>query len=200
MSIESYLKQLKSTDANQRKAAIVALGKSGDPRALKPLAHIHKNDPDPALRELALRAGRYIQKQASQSAASVAAAASAPPPPAPSESANFWDVASSGSLSTSSPPVPSWVQDEGRTQLPSAKPVTDRDRQKARSLVDQALNLKVAGQTDKMLDSLAKAIALDPKLEDDYQVLSLLTIGLGVSSDRALEALEEYQKRPAHQT
>src|SRR5687768_8648079 len=63
MSIETYVKALKSDDPQKRRQAIVALGKSGDQRALKPLAETYKNDSDPQLRELALKAGRHLRKE-----------------------------------------------------------------------------------------------------------------------------------------
>src|SRR4051794_19158378 len=59
--IDQYLAQLTSDDPVQRRQAIVALGKSGDERALRPLANLIKTDPDPVLRELALRAGKHIR-------------------------------------------------------------------------------------------------------------------------------------------
>ncbi len=59
----SYIDQLKSPDPDERKQAILALGRLKDPAALKPLAEVYRSDPDPALRELALKAGRHIRLQ-----------------------------------------------------------------------------------------------------------------------------------------
>src|SRR5258708_334770 len=59
---DQYLQQLVSQDAAQRRQAIIALGNSGDAQALAALANVYKTDPDPALRELALKAGRYIKR------------------------------------------------------------------------------------------------------------------------------------------
>src|SRR5258707_11294646 len=58
---DQYLEQLASPDVSERRQAIIAFGKPADPRALAPLANIYKNDPDPSLRELALKAGRYLK-------------------------------------------------------------------------------------------------------------------------------------------
>ncbi|MEB2288205.1 MAG: HEAT repeat domain-containing protein [Anaerolineae bacterium] len=60
--LDTYLLQLRSDDPAQRRAAIIALANSRDPAALRPLAETFKNDPDPALRELALKAGRYLRQ------------------------------------------------------------------------------------------------------------------------------------------
>src|SRR5688572_21145837 len=65
MSIETYTRALQSDNPQKRRQAIVALGKSGDPHALKPLADAYKNESDPQLRELALKAGRHLRKELS---------------------------------------------------------------------------------------------------------------------------------------
>ncbi len=60
--IEYTIRQLQSDDPVQRRATIVALGNSRDPDALRLLAAVYRRDPDPALRELALKAGQFIQQ------------------------------------------------------------------------------------------------------------------------------------------
>ncbi len=60
---EQILTLLNNPDASQRKRGISAAAKTADRRYLKPLAQIYKTDPDPALRELAKKAGAYINKQ-----------------------------------------------------------------------------------------------------------------------------------------
>lgn len=59
---EQLVDQLKSADAAERREAIIGLGKLADPRALSHLAQVYKTDSDPALRELAAKAGRHINK------------------------------------------------------------------------------------------------------------------------------------------
>jgi len=71
--------QLKSSEATQRRQAIVGLGKLADQRALPLLANIFRSDPDPALRELAKKAGQHIKKQSTTSTAAGAASPSTPP-------------------------------------------------------------------------------------------------------------------------
>lgn len=61
--------QLHSADPDQRRQAIIALANSRDLAALKPLAEVFQHDPDPALRELALKAGRYLRRYAAPAAA-----------------------------------------------------------------------------------------------------------------------------------
>ena len=59
---QSLIDQLRSPNPAQRKQAIVALAKTGDHRVLQSLAEVYRTDPVPELRELALKAGRYIQQ------------------------------------------------------------------------------------------------------------------------------------------
>src|SRR5664279_200866 len=61
--IDELIQRLHDPDPNVRKQAIIALGKGKDPLALQPLAAIVRGDPNPALRELARKAGQYIRQQ-----------------------------------------------------------------------------------------------------------------------------------------
>ncbi|MEO8609486.1 MAG: hypothetical protein ABI690_16460 [Chloroflexota bacterium] len=64
MPIDSQVvAQLDSDDPEQRKAGIVALARSADAEALPLLVKLYRTDPDPALRELARKAGRRIKTQ-----------------------------------------------------------------------------------------------------------------------------------------
>jgi hypothetical protein len=63
MSSKPYLKQLRDRDAAQRKQAIKAVARGKDHSALKQLAIMAGDDPDPAIRELARKAGVYIRQQ-----------------------------------------------------------------------------------------------------------------------------------------
>jgi hypothetical protein len=77
MMSDSILALLNSSDPAQRKRGIGAAAKSADRRYLKLLAHIYKTDPDPALRDLAKKAGVYIHKH------QAAPSTPQPAPPAP---------------------------------------------------------------------------------------------------------------------
>lgn len=80
------MQQVRSTDPNVRREAIINMGKLGDARALSHLAQVYKTDPDPALRDLAAKAGRHIQrlqKEAQGNAAPNPVASPPAPPPAP---------------------------------------------------------------------------------------------------------------------
>jgi hypothetical protein len=63
-SFGQLIQQLQSPDPDQRRGAIMALANTKNRAALQPLAALYRSDPDPALRDLALKAGRYIQQTA----------------------------------------------------------------------------------------------------------------------------------------
>lgn len=79
---QDYLEQLRSPDPEIRRQAIIAIGRQKDPAALGPLADIYRNDPDPGLRELAYKAGRYIRNSGSETSEPVS-------PSSPSREASY---------------------------------------------------------------------------------------------------------------
>jgi hypothetical protein len=170
-NLQAYLKLLKSEDANQRRNAIISLGKSGDKQALPPLAHIYKTDPDPALRELALKAGRYIQKQAAT-----------PPPPASPHLSFAADVPPSAE-------IPQWMQNMGAGVV-KPKVVTERDRARAATLKDRAIDAQVSNQPDKVVDLLAEALQINPELEKDPMIIGLLAQATGMDGLTALAEIK----------
>jgi hypothetical protein len=60
----SILNDLNSVDPEIRKRGIKALVKSGDANAMRYLASLYKKDPDPDVRDLALKGGKHLQQQA----------------------------------------------------------------------------------------------------------------------------------------
>ena len=63
MSSKTDLKQLRHRDPAQRRKAIKAAARSKDHSALKQLAKMAGDDPQPEIRELARKAGLYIRQQ-----------------------------------------------------------------------------------------------------------------------------------------
>jgi tetratricopeptide (TPR) repeat protein len=54
---------LKSRDPEERKKAVRALAQTHTAESLRYLATIYKKDPDPGVRDLAIKAGRHIKKE-----------------------------------------------------------------------------------------------------------------------------------------
>lgn len=71
--IDELLNQLQSPDPQQRRQAIAALANTQDPAVLPYLATVYRGDPIPELRDLALKAGRFIKQSAKDSAGGPAA-------------------------------------------------------------------------------------------------------------------------------
>gem|GEM_PF-785352 len=61
--IDDLIQQLRDRNPAVRRQAIIALGKSKDIAALRPLADVFRGDADTDLRELARKAGLYIRQQ-----------------------------------------------------------------------------------------------------------------------------------------
>lgn len=174
---DQYLAQLSSPDVAQRREAIIALGKSGDTRALTPLANIYKSDPDPALRELALKAGRYL-KGATTSVPAVAATSSA--------------VAVTNSAATAIVPAPEIAKPE-----PKPRELTYADRQKAKNRLDTAIGLVAQANNERALVELVDAIRINPELAKDTVALNLASTVTGIlSTSEAMESIVRQAQEP----
>lgn len=191
-SIDRHLKLLQSQDVEKRKQAIVALGKSGNRAALKPLSQVYKTDSDPTLRELALKAGKHLQKsltaEEEEEAAPVVPVMPPPREPKPGGLMFMSAVEEEAPAAPSKGAVPNWMQDMGQ-EIERPRQVSEAQKKKARSFVERALDAQVGGKREKVLDHLHKAIQIDPSLEKDGRVAGLIAMHLGVSSDQAGDAL-----------
>ena len=184
--ILEYIDMLENSNPDLRKKAIVALGKAGDKRALPALAQVYKSDPDSALRELARKAGRHIQKMNS---------APAPEPfttsPGTDATSGLAFVSSGGSSAfTGGSEVPDWMQQMGEEAGKKPKKVTDKDRKKAKSLLDRAIDAQVAGDSEKVVDLIAAAIDTDPEMEKNGTLLGLLAQATGMDAVAAVRELK----------
>lgn len=57
---------LRSTDPEERKKGVKALARTGNREALRYLATVYTQDPDPSVRQLALYGGKHIKQMAIQ--------------------------------------------------------------------------------------------------------------------------------------
>jgi hypothetical protein len=192
---EKYLQYLRSIDSDIRREAIIALGKSGDPRALSALAYVYQTDPDPALRELAAKAGRYIQRTAPNRPADGSA-------PAPSPDSLWPGWASPGGKPDAPPPPwqPSWQaaltrQEEAPTEPESfeepepVRYVSPQRRQIGRGQLNQAFTYMTIGDEERALAELAKAVGTDPALASDQSARTLAADLMGEAPQKAMAAL-----------
>lgn len=177
--IDQYLRQLNSNDPAERREAIIALGKSRDERALRPLSNVIKTDPDDSLRALALKAGRHIRGLDTR--ITLPAPGEQPASPRsrkPSNSANlvFTELPDidapaiqplPGTLTPAFSEVPSGAIEKPR-RVPSAQ-----DKKLAKGKLDQAIGYKMQGSNEKARASLLEALRRDPDLASDVVALNL---------------------------
>ncbi len=212
--IDQYILQLSSPDPVIRRQAIIALGKSGDERALRPLANVIKTDPDPVLRELALRAGRHIRGlQAEAKLQSMAPAPSTPPPASPFVQAPSPFVeqpveppieppAAAAPAASKPPASPSFIQPEqastsamvettpaftfadlpAEPAAPTHKQPSKQDKELAKGRLEAAITYKLAGNTDRALESLVDAVRYDPDTASEAVALNLAANLTGITS------------------
>lgn len=203
---DQYLQQLASQDATVRRQAIIALGNSGDPQALPALANVYKNDSDPLLRELALKAGRYIKRQTltapgAQPVPTVTVTPTATPtPPTPStppftlstpatdsmaivpaESRAVAAITPLSSLETLDS-LPSLVP-AGRAGQPStAKEISDHHKRLGQGKLDSAIGMVSRGENAKGLAELMDALRHDPAIAKNTIAMNLAATITGISS------------------
>ena len=172
-----HLEMLQSSDPAQRRQAIIALGKSADKRALKPLGQVYKTDPDESLRQLALKAGRHIQKTTSAADEDALDIVATTPEviEAPQPSSD----------------VPDWMNQMGAAATPPPKTVTERDRKRAKVLYERAFDAQLHGNPEKVVDYIAEAIEVNPALEKDGTVIGLLAQATGMDGMSALKQLKQ---------
>ncbi|PJF40501.1 MAG: hypothetical protein CUN55_12655 [Phototrophicales bacterium] len=191
LNLRELAELLKSNDREIRKQAIMTLANSKDPRALKALQWAYKNDPDPMLQDLALRGAKFIKEKAAttqkpkqqgyvppwEQPASAAVAKSpfmeTPPPP---------------TSATPSPKVAPFDGVDLKKELEEEE-VSPRDEQKARVLVDRAIDFKLRGEHHKAIDALIQAFALNPKLRHDGIAVGLASDLLELPREKAVAML-----------
>lgn len=162
--IDSLLHEIRSPDPQVRGEAIIRLANLRDPSVLPALAEIHRTDPDPRLRELALKAGRYVRLNA----------APAEPLPAPAP------FVSAEAAATATPPA--------------ADAAT---RQRARGLLDAAAGYHIQGLKARAIESLGRALDMDPALVADAFAANLAMAVTDLPRDEALAAMRDRSRRAA---
>jgi hypothetical protein len=179
--IDSLVKQLNSHDPEQRKKAIKGLAQTKDPSALKYLAAVAKNDADPEVRDLALKAGRYIKKQGGTQTEA------RPMTPAYAEEEPAEEEAQPEEVAGVEEPLPDQIE------------VSQADMDRAKGFVQQALNWHMHEDNDKAAQALSKAFRANPKLRYDSYSMGLAATVTGLSPDEAVERLspspEELRRR-----
>ncbi len=153
--LDSLLQDLQDPDPQVRGEAIIRLANLGNRNALPALAAVHRNDPDPRLRELALKAGRHIQLNAPQTEA------------------------------------------PARTAPPAPKTIAPHERARARSLLDAAAGYHIGGEYARAIESLGRALDIDPALSSDGFATNLAAALTGLPRTEAVAVVGDPVRRAA---
>lgn len=204
--IDQYIQQLQSPDPQRRRQAIIALGKSRDRAALKHLAQVFHNDPDPDLRALAKRAGQHIRQ-------AVDAIDPKPPSPSPAPPARSSVIHLIGEPEDEPPleSVAGTYTDEPLYSEPAQEPpaasayvppmqgreyeVSRENRERAKHYVEEALSMNMRGDNAKGLKMLAQGLALNPNLINDGYFMSIAASVTGLEGDGAIQMILDSNQR-----
>ncbi|MDX1995149.1 MAG: HEAT repeat domain-containing protein [bacterium] len=172
------LKQLRHSDPEKRKAAIKGLARAKEKDAIVPLAKMGGDDKDAEVRELALKAGRYILEQTGglqEMERKTAKVNATTPPPA--------------------------EEPKDSKKKPLVFHVSDADSQKAAKLLDEAMTYQMRGEKAKMMKALSRALSTNPNLRYDSFFASLAEDATGKPLAEAVTILddEDVQKAQAKQ-
>lgn len=220
--IDQLIQQLHDPDPTTRRNAIRELARSKSPAALKPLAGILQNDPDPEIREYARKAGQYIRQQMQRGTRPriepfEKTAIEDPDLEAFSPSARYQKVLESErrvaearererekeanvvrSLPREETPnEPAPLQTASGVALVRGRKYTvdKADIDRAKKYVDSALSLNIDGNNAKAMTSLTQAISLNPNLMNDSYFNNVASAVTGLDGDAALQKIVDRNER-----
>jgi hypothetical protein len=171
--MDHYIAQLDNSDAELRRAAIIALRDSGDPHAVEPLLRVALTDQDMSLRELARSAAYQIGTTQAQA------------PPTAQPSAPAQPAATGLTSATVIRPI-----------QPPPRKVSPRDKRFARRQLNRAVELRIADLNDKASRALVEALRADPSMAYDQSLRNLATNVTGLPAEQAIKFLIEQGRDP----
>ncbi|MCL4255146.1 MAG: hypothetical protein KJ043_15385 [Anaerolineae bacterium] len=181
------IQALSNSDPDKRKKAVAYLAKSLDRDALPHLARVYKTDGDPEIRELAKKAGAYIQKNAPQTATAYDDDETYSPYDSvyaddePAAETSYSRYSSLYADDDEDDDIASSAGDD--VPMPSNIQVSPVAEERAKAFVEQAMDWNVRGKNDKAIEMLGKAFKTNPRLLYDSYTISLATNITGLSPD-----------------
>jgi hypothetical protein len=195
---QSFKERLRSHDTAVRRQAIIALGQSGDRRALPLLADAYRSDPDPVLRDLARKAGMHLQRQIAT-------------PPAAASPGVVVDERYRSYMEAGYTPIAPEVAapirpvDDGRMALTdgyevideraAAPQVSDADRRRAADLASSGIQAFERGNSAEAMRNIIAAMELNPALKHEALVQKVATGLTGQRGEVATEILADPRRR-----
>jgi len=172
---EQILKWLDSPNVEDRKRAVKKLAQSGDRQALKYLSALYKTDPNEEVRELAVKAGRYINQQLNAAASTPA---TTPPQATPKDYNRNWQG-----------PPPKDDPKPAPSDEPVYVTVSKTAEERSKGLMESAMEALVAHKTEAARKMAHQAFSLNPNLQHDAYYRSLAGEIMGMPLDAAVAEL-----------
>lgn len=192
---DRLLDLLVDDDVATRKRAVMELAKTKDREALKYLAEIFREDPDPEVRDLARKGGLYIKKH-------LESAAPARPPADSLRSSLYGDDDAEEEEPLYAPEPPKKESRPARASAPAEEdsvrdlaaviPTLDipyAQEKEAKSMVKTALDYHMRGDNERAAQHLRRALRIDPRLTKDPYTISLASTVVGIDGPEAVEQL-----------
>ncbi|MCA9884286.1 MAG: HEAT repeat domain-containing protein [Anaerolineae bacterium] len=177
---DDILELLQSSNPKDRIQAIKEIARTEDPSLLKELARVHKEDHDPEVREVALKAGRYIR----------------------SKQREFDFIASDATVDDARIGADGEIEYDMTDDAASIGDLTRKKKKnkpmvavsaaaekRAKGLVDRAMNFSMSGKNDMAAAELRKAFQINPNLADDEYTMTLASEVLGLPKEEAADEL-----------
>lgn len=153
---DTILKLMDSAEPKDRKRAIKLLIEDGTQEALKYLAVMYKTDSDPEIRDLAVKAGRYVKKQ---------------------QVAGQWE--GGGMKDVPKKELPPEKQ-------PGYVPVSAAKQEQSKGYMEQAMDMSIARNQKKAVELIQKAFTLNPNLRYEAYYMNMATDITGLSKEQFL--------------
>lgn len=189
---DKLIRQLNSPNVEQRKQAIAALAKTKDRDALSYLSNVFRSDSDPEVRDLARKAGIYINKNSPQSGGSGAVGGSGNGSQKAKATYAYDDDddEEDDGYASAYDEVDDVDDDVDEADYDDVK-VTQLDEERANGLVQQALDIHMRGNNDKAIKYLSQAFAKNPNLKRDSYTVGLAATITGLPGPQAVGYLME---------
>lgn len=177
---DDILELLHSSDPKDRVRAIKEIAHTEDPSLLTQLAVIHKNDHDPEVREMALKAGRYIRSKQQKVAPFIIDDATVDDTRLGHEGPEYEMTEAAASIGD--------LTRKKKKNKP-IEPVSAAAEKRAKGLVERAMNFSMSGKNDVAAAELRKALHINPNLADDEYTTTLAAEVMGLPKDEAIDEL-----------
>ena len=185
---DQYVARFRASTPDQRRAAIIKLGKAGDPRAISVLQEIISGEADPVLQKLAAQAIQHLQKISTPPSDEIPAAQTGAIQndlPAAAPVSVLINAPASGAIDDPTGPKPMAVV----VEPPLPRVITAQQKKLAKSKLDQVITQQMAGQYKAALDTLVEAAHYDPDILNTTIGANLATTLTDLPRDQAIVAV-----------